>query len=108
MGAMGAGAAGGADPGGAMGNMMGQLAMATGAIPMFLQQLEDKIRKVRVEVSWRDQTKTRRVVVERFVTALGADSASGVPPPEDNAANENQRQLENTLINQGAPPPTDK
>ncbi len=110
MGAMGASGASGdpMDPSGAMGKMMGQLAMATGAIPMFLQQLEDKIRKVRVEVSWRDQTKTRRVVVERFITALGADNASGSPPPEDNAANENQRQLENNLMNQGVTPPPTK
>ena len=84
---------------------MGQIAMATGMIPTFLQQLEDQIRKVQIEVSWRDQTQTRKVVLERFVTSLGADSSGGVPPPEDSLANENQTQIEDEMIQQGAPPP---
>jgi len=93
-------------PSGQLGRMMGQIQMATGAIPMLLQQLEDKVRKVRIEVSWKDKTRTRRVLVERFVTSLGSDSAGGVPPPEDSIAQENQKSLERDIIDAGgqAPP----
>jgi general secretion pathway protein I len=94
------------DPNNAMGRMMGQLQMATGAIPMFLQQLEDKMRKVRLEVSWRDKSQRRRLIVERFVTTLGGDSAGGQPPPEDSAANENQKALEREVMNSGGSLPT--
>ena len=60
----------------------GQMSMAAGMIPTFLQQLEDQIRKVRVEVTWKDMIGEREVVVERFITALGADPV-GEPPPLD-------------------------
>ena len=89
------------DPSSSMGRMMGQLQLATGAIPMFLQQLEDKMRKVRIEVSWRDKSQTRRLLVERFVTTLGGDSAGGQPPPEDNIANENQKAVEREVLDSG-------
>ena len=105
LGGMGGPQAMGMDPAAGMERAMGQIAMASGMIPTFLQQLEDQIRKVRIEVSWRDQTRTRRVVIERFVTSLGSDSAGGQPPPEDSLANENKNQLEKTMMNNGAPPP---
>ena len=79
--------------------------MASGMIPMFLQQLEDQIRKVQIEVSWRDQTQTRKVLLERFVTSLGSDSSGGEPPPEDTLAMENKNQMEREMMNQGVPPP---
>jgi prepilin-type N-terminal cleavage/methylation domain-containing protein len=78
-----------------------QLQAAGQVIPLFLQNLEDKIRKVRIEVSWRDQTQTRKVLIERFVTSLGSDSSGGEPPPEDSLANENKNQMEDQMINQG-------
>lgn len=81
----------------------GQIQMAGQMIPTFLQGFEDKIRKVRIEVSWRDQTQTRKVLIERFVTSLGSDSAGGTPPPEDSLANENKTQMEDQMINQGLP-----
>lgn len=93
------------DPNGQLGKMMGQIQMATGAIPMLLQQLEDKVRKVRIEVTWKDQSRTRRVLVERFVTSLGSDSAGGVPPPEDSIAQENQKSLEREIIDSGGQVP---
>ena len=40
---------------------------------MLLQQLEDKVRKARVEVTWKDAVAERTLVIERFVTALGED-----------------------------------
>jgi prepilin-type N-terminal cleavage/methylation domain-containing protein len=93
------------DPNGQLGKMMGQIQMATGAIPMLLQQLEDKVRKVRIEVSWKDKTRDRRVLVERFVTSLGSDSAAGMPPPEDSIAQENQKSLERDIIDSGGQVP---
>lgn len=35
-------------------NITGQIGMAVGMIPMFLQQLEDQIRKVQLEITWKD------------------------------------------------------
>ena len=81
---------------------MGQIAMASGMIPTFLQQLEDQIRKVRIEVSWRDQTQTRKVILERFITSLGSDTSGGQPPPEDSLANENKNKMEQDMIDNGA------
>jgi hypothetical protein len=47
--------------------------MVAGALPMLIEQLEDKVRKVRVEVSWKDAIADRTLVIERFVTSLGED-----------------------------------
>ncbi len=65
--------------------LLGQATQLLGAIPMFLQRLEDKVRKVRVEVTWEDNVGERSVVVERFVTSLGAGK-KGTPPPKDGQA----------------------
>ena len=65
--------------------MVGQLQMAIGAVPTFLQQLEDKVRKVRLEVSWKDAVDDRVLLVERFVTLLGADPRDQ-PPAADGKA----------------------
>lgn len=67
---------------GANPNVQMQMGMAVGLLPTIIQQLEDKIRKVRVEVSWEDQTGEHVVLLERFVTSLGMP-ASGTPPPAD-------------------------
>ncbi|MCA9524946.1 MAG: prepilin-type N-terminal cleavage/methylation domain-containing protein [Myxococcales bacterium] len=56
------------DPGA---KMLGQIQMAVGAIPFFLQNLEDKVRKVRLVVKWKDAVADRTVILERFVTSLG-------------------------------------
>ena len=93
---------GGLDPAAGMSRAMGQIAMASGMIPTFLQQLEDQIRKVRIEVSWRDQTQTRKVVLERFITSLGSDTSGGQPPPEDSLANENKNKMEQDMVDNGA------
>ena len=50
-----------------------------------MRKLEDKVRKIRLEVTWRDMLEDRVVIVERYVTILGAD-ASGRPPPPDGQA----------------------
>lgn len=104
----GPGGLGGNDPMAGLERAQGQIAMASGMIPTFLQQLEDQIRKVQIEVSWRDQTQTRKVLLERFVTSLGSDSSGGQPPPEDTLANENKNQMEKEMTNQGLPPPVVK
>jgi prepilin-type N-terminal cleavage/methylation domain-containing protein len=104
----GLGGLGGNDPMAGLERAQGQIAMASGMIPTFLQQLEDQIRKVQIEVSWRDQTQTRKVLLERFVTSLGSDSSGGEPPPEDTLANENKNQMEKEMTNQGLPPPVVK
>ena len=109
MSALGGGLGGlGGGMGNGMGNgmekAMGQIAMATGMVPRFLQQLEDQIRKVRIQVSWKDQINTRKLVIERFVTSLGSDAPKGGPPPEDNLANENKNAIEDAMINAGQPP----
>lgn len=87
------GGAGGASPGsggGAGGALQGasmqmQLQMMLGMLPTFLQNLEDKIRKVRLEVTWKDAIRPRSMVIERFVTSLGTDPKDG-PPPKDGQA----------------------
>ncbi len=66
-------------------NQLGQVQTSIAAIPMFLQRLEDKIRKVRLEVTWRDGIEDRVLIVERFVTSLGTNT-SGTPPPADGKA----------------------
>ena len=104
----GLGGLGGNDPMAGLERAQGQIAMASGMIPTFLQQLEDQIRKVQIEVYWRDQTQTRKVLLERFVTSLGSDSSGGEPPPEDTLANENKNQMEKEMTNQGLPPPVVK
>lgn len=65
--------------------LLGQATQFLGAIPMFLQRLEDKVRKVRLEVTWNDSVGERSVVVERFVTSFGT-SKKGAPPPKDGQA----------------------
>ena len=65
--------------------LLGQATQFLGAIPMFLQRLEDKVRKVRLEISWKDAVGERSVVVERFVTSFGT-SKKGTPPPKDGQA----------------------
>ncbi len=98
--AMGSGAMGmgGGNP---MEQAMGQVAMATGMIPSFLQQLQDQIRKVKLEITWKDSTQERKFVVERFITSLGSDLGA----PEDNLANENIKQVQNQAANSGMPMP---
>jgi prepilin-type N-terminal cleavage/methylation domain-containing protein len=79
-------ATGGGDPlGGQMEKMAGQMGMALGAIPMFITQLEDKVRKVKLEVTWKDAVDERVLLLERFMTTLGTDPDNG-PPPVDGAA----------------------
>lgn len=73
--------------GGMAQNITGQIGMAVGMIPMFLKQLEDQIRKVQLEITWKDSVRERRFFVERFVTALGSDPQNG-PPPADGDAEE--------------------
>ena len=65
--------------------LLGQATQFLGAIPMFLQRLEDKVRKVRLEVTWNDSVGERSVVVERFVTSFGSGK-KGAPPPKDGDA----------------------
>ncbi len=64
---------------------LGQIQQGIAAVPFFLERLEDQVRKVRLEVSWRDAIEDRSLVVERFVTLLGAE-ASGAAPPADGKA----------------------
>jgi general secretion pathway protein I len=61
------------------GGLGASVQMAMGALPTFLQLLEDKIRKVRVEVTWKDAVGDRSIVLERFVTTLGEDRTGNVP-----------------------------
>lgn len=68
-----------------MQQMVGQVQMAIGAVPTFLQQLEDKVRKVRLEVTWKDAVDERVLMVERFVTLLGTDPKDQ-PPAADGKA----------------------
>ena len=68
-----------------MGRVQGQMMMLLGMLPTFLQQLEDKLRKVRVEVTWKQlphDKESRMVTLERFVTSLGAD-VKGAAPEKD-------------------------
>lgn len=75
----------GGEAGARLAKMAGQFAMAMGAIPAFIQQLEDKVRKVRVEVTWKDALEERVLLIERFVTTLGSDPANEPPPPDGEA-----------------------
>lgn len=66
--------------------LSGNIEMVAGALPMLLTQLEDKVRKVRVEVTWKDAIADRTLVIERFVTALGedrTDAAAAAPTDEE-------------------------
>lgn len=79
------GDSGGADPANdRLQKMAGQMGMALGAIPTFITQLEDKVRKVRLEVTWKDAVEERVLLIERFMTTLGTDPDNG-PPPLDGA-----------------------
>lgn len=79
-----------ADGSGTMGAMTEsvsmQISMAIAALPSFLEKLEEKIRKVHLEVSWTDMVATREITIERFVTALGSDPTDGPPPADGDAA----------------------
>jgi len=61
-----------------------QIQMFGGMIPSFLERLEDKIRKVKLEVTWRDAARERSMMLERYITVLGVDG-QGMPPPPDGA-----------------------
>jgi general secretion pathway protein I len=76
---------GNSNSGSGMDRMMGQLGMASAMIPQFLQQLEDQVRKVRVEVRWKDAVDQRKLIIERYVTLFGADKPGG-PPKKDGEA----------------------
>lgn len=65
--------------------MAGQMGMALGALPTFIGQLEDKVRKVRLTVTWNDAVTERVLLIERFMTTLGTDPDNG-PPALDGAA----------------------
>ena len=75
MGAPGQAAGGGDNSANMMGNMNMQLQMIAGFVPQLLEQIEPKLRKVRVEVKWGDNTGDRSVTIERFVTSLGVETA---------------------------------
>ena len=62
--------------------MAGQLQQGISAIPYFLQKLEDKVRKLRIVVTWQDLVEERSLVVETYATTLGA-SKPGEAPPAD-------------------------
>ncbi len=63
-----------------------QISVAIAALPSFLERLEDKIRKVHLEVTWTDMVAEREITIERFVTALGSDPTDGPPPADGDAA----------------------
>jgi prepilin-type N-terminal cleavage/methylation domain-containing protein len=64
---------------------IGQLQQGIAAIPFFLQKLEDKVRKIRLEITWRDMLEDRVLIVERFVTILGAHVGGKAPPADGKA-----------------------
>ena len=94
----GAAAGAGDDPMAAVGGggLGASVQMAMGALPTFLQLLEDKIRKVRVEVTWKDAVGERSIVLERFVTTLGEDRTGSVP--KDGEAEADPSELLNQAI----------
>jgi general secretion pathway protein I len=94
----GAAAGAGDDPMAAVGGggLGASVQMAMGALPTFLQLLEDKIRKVRVEVTWKDAVGDRSIVLERFVTTLGDDRTGSVP--KDGEAEADPSELLNQAI----------
>ncbi len=57
-----------------LGKVTGQTTMMVQMVPTMVQSMEDQVRKVRLEVTWTDALGDRQVVLERFVTAIGADS----------------------------------
>ncbi|MCB9538413.1 MAG: prepilin-type N-terminal cleavage/methylation domain-containing protein [Myxococcales bacterium] len=57
-----------------LGKVTGQATMMVQMVPTMVQSMEDQVRKVRLEVTWKDALGDRQVVLERFVTAIGADS----------------------------------
>ena len=65
--------------------LLGQATQFLGAIPIFLQRLEDRVRKVRLEITWEDGSGEQSMVVERFVTSFGVNQ-NGTPPPADGRA----------------------
>lgn len=67
--------------------MAGQMGMALGALPTFIGQLEDKVRKVKLTVTWNDAVTERVLLIERFMTTLGTDPDNG-PPALDGAADQ--------------------
>lgn len=96
----GGGAAGDLDPASPPGDpdkpsagdaVAGQLAMAMGALPIFLQQLETQVRKVQLEVVWEDAVGPRKLVLERFVTELGS------PPRDARDFSEGEKVIEETV-----------
>ena len=94
----GAAAGAGDDPMAAVGGggLGASVQMAMGALPTFLQLLDDKIRKVRVEVTWKDAVGDRSIVLERFVTTLGEDRTGSVP--KDGEAEADPSELLNQAI----------
>ncbi len=86
------------------GGVAGQIMQASAAIPTFLQQLEDKVRKVRLEVSWKDAVGKRQVVFERFITSLGADPHNGPPPKDGEGEGAVEEQLMDVLGKRGVLP----
>lgn len=79
------GEAEGGDAGGVNTKLLSQVGMAAGFVPTFIKQLEDKVRKVKLEVTWKDPVAERILLVERFVTTLGADPTNEPPPPDGEA-----------------------
>lgn len=65
-----------------LGQIAGGIFAMIGAVPIFLQQLEDKVRKVRVEVTWRDAVDERVLVLERYITNLGFGTPINPPGPQ--------------------------
>ena len=73
------GAAAAAGQGGQLGQAAGSLLGAIQMVPFFLQQLEDKVRKIRLEISWTDAVDERVIVFERFYTNLGIGNQAAPP-----------------------------
>jgi general secretion pathway protein I len=77
-----AAAAGGGGGNARLDRALGSITAAVGAIPFFLQQLEDKVRKVRLEITWADAVDERMLLFERYVTNLGVgDETQRALPP---------------------------
>lgn len=91
--------------------LSGNIEMVAGALPMLLTQLEDKVRKVRVEVTWKDAIADRTLVIERFVTALGEDRTDAAQAaPTDNELIQDalkDKAIDNVVDQLGGKGPTD-